>query len=354
MKHLTNTLGTFLGLLIGLVLAAPHSAGAASFTGETLRVQMWPTGPEAEALKKYVIDPFVEETGANIVVEYGHTSASIAKARAQREDPQLDVIFMDDIGVYTLAREGILEELDLSQLSNADDIYPEYVLADGAGIGVTTYVVTILYNHEVLPAAPTSWNDLWDPKYNGQIIVPAANVARALHLSVMAAELNGGGIDNLSPGWPKLEKLKPNVHSFLENRALSGESFKSGEAAMTVDIVAFWKSQIDAGVPVSMADDLEEGFFVFTGAAALVKGGKGNRDLAHAFIDKVLSVEAQRGFVEDNWFGPTNRNVAVSEEASKYVVASPEQVARAITLDQLKLLDLRPEIVEEYTKVFAQ
>ena len=132
----------------------------------------------------------------------------------------------------------------------------------------------------------------------------------------MAAKLNGGGIDNIAPAWPKLEQLKPNVYSFLQNRALSAEDFKSGRAAMTIDLVAFWKPYVEKGVPVAMADNLKEGFFAFTGAAALVKGGKGNRELAYAFIDKVLSVKAQQGFAEDDWFGPTNRNVKVSPQAA--------------------------------------
>src|SRR5258708_4095177 len=126
---MTHLYRIIFGLLFSLSFALPHEVSAASFSGQTLRVQQWPTGPEAEALKKYVIDPFIKETGANIVVEYGHTSASIAKARAQKDDPQLDVILMDDIGVYTLAREGILEKLDLSRLPNAKDVYPNYVIA---------------------------------------------------------------------------------------------------------------------------------------------------------------------------------------------------------------------------------
>lgn len=354
MPHMTLPFRMIVGLLFSLAIAVPDAASAANFSGQTLRMQQWPTGPEAEALKKYVIDPFIKETGANIVVEYGHTSASIAKARAQKDDPQLDLILMDDIGVYTLAREGILEKLDLGRVPNAKDVYSGYILADGMGVGITTYVATVLYSTKLLPASPTSWNDLWDPKYAGKVVVPPANVSRAYLLALVAARLSGGGIDNLAPAWPKLEKLKPNVHSFLENRALSAEAFRSGEVAMTVDLVAFWKAHVESGVPIAMADALKEGFFAFTGAACLVKGGKGSRDVAYAFIDKLLSVDAQRGFAEDNWFGPTNRNVKVSEKAAKYMVTSPEQQARAIPLDQLKMLDLRPEIITQWNRIFAR
>ena len=350
---MTIRLGSVVGIALSLTLAIVHGAMAASFTGQTLRVQQWPTGPEAEALKKYVIDPFIKETGANIVVEYGHTTASIAKIRAQKDDPQLDVVLLDDIGVYTLAREGLLDQLDLSKLENAKYIFPNYVLANSHGIGVTTYIATILYNTKLMATAPTSWNDLWDPKYKGKVVLPPANVARAPLLALMAAKLNGGGIDNMAPAWPKLQELKPNVYSFLENRALSAEDFRSGQAAMTIDLVAFWKPYVEKGVPVAMAGDLKEGFFAFTGAASLVKGGKGNRELAYAFIDKVLSAEAQRGFAEDNWFGPTNRNVKVSLEAAKYMAVTPEQVARAIPLDQLKMLDLRPEIIKQWNTIFV-
>ena len=93
-----------------------------------------------------MVDPFVEETGAQVIVEYGFTSGSIAKVRAQAADPQLDVVLMDDIGVLTVVPENLLQSLDLAKIPNAANVDERFIVADGKGIGFFTYVDTLLYN----------------------------------------------------------------------------------------------------------------------------------------------------------------------------------------------------------------
>jgi putative spermidine/putrescine transport system substrate-binding protein len=342
---------TVIGLALSLVLTS--WASAASFAGQTLRVQTWPTGAEAEAVKTRIVDPFVKATGANVVVEYGHTSQSIAKARAQKNDPQLDVILMDDVGVLTLAREGILDKIDVSRLPHGKDIYPSYFIGDGYGVAITTYMATILYNPKAVATPPTSWNDLWNPAYKGKFILPFTSGSGIYRVALIAAMLNGGGEDNLAPAWPKLRELKPNVHSAVENTALAAEAMRTGEAALTVATVPVWKEFIARGDPLVVAR-LKEGYFSTNGCVALVKGGKGNRDLAYAFMDWTLRPDTQKALAEDTWFGPTNRTVVVSPEAARYMIVTPEQHAKAIPVDLVKMLALRPQIVEEWTKIFSQ
>ena len=82
------------------------------FDGETLRVQFW-AGSEGQTIRSGVVDPFVQKTGAKVVVAEGWTSASIAKLRAEKANPSTSVYLMDDIGVVSTGREGLLEPLDL-------------------------------------------------------------------------------------------------------------------------------------------------------------------------------------------------------------------------------------------------
>lgn len=340
-------------LLTGLMIALAASTDAASFKGQTLRIQVWP-GADALAIQKNVIDPFTKETGATVVVEEGNTSASIAKARAQKNDPQLDVIFLDDIGVLTLLREGILEKLDVARMPHAKEVHPTYIVGDAFGIGIFNYITTILYNNKLVSPAPASWGDLWDPKYNGKVLITPATHTQGLLLTVMAAMLNGGGLDNITPAWAKLQQLKPNVHSLVTNRALGAELLNSGEAVLTVDIPHYYKPYIERNYPIAMTVEMKEGFFSITGSACMVKGGKASRDLAYAFIDRALTAEAQTGMARDLWYGPTNPNAKLTAEEKKFMVHSPEQFARAIKVDRLKLLDLRPIIIEEWNKIMPQ
>ncbi len=343
-----------LALLAALVsLSCP--AWAQPFKGQKLRVQFW-GGSDALAIQKYVVEPFEKETGATVVVEHGNTSASIAKVRAQKADPQLDVVMLDDIGVLTLAREGVLDRLDLAKLPRAKEIHPRYVVADGYGIGMFNYITTILYNDKLVSPPPKSWKDLWDPKYRGKVLVTPVTHTQSLLLTVMAAQLNGGGLDRIEAAWPMLERLKPNVHSLNANRAVGADLLKSGEALLSVEIPYYYKPQIEQGYPIAMTTDLEEGFFSITGSVALVKGGKGSRDLAYAFINRALSADAQLGMARDLWYGPTNVNVSaqLSPRERAFMVSTPAQFEKAIQVDRLRLLELRPTIIDQWNRIFGQ
>ncbi len=179
------------------------------FDGETLRVQFW-AGPEGQTIRSHVVDPFVQKTGAKMVVAEGWTSASIAKIRAEKANPSTSVYLMDDIGVVSAGREGLLEPVDLSRLPNAVDIHPKFFI-EGKGIGFLTYCTGIVYNTSLVKSPPTTWQELWDPKYKGKIAVPPAGAGPALHMAIVAAKINGGSQYNMEPAWDALRALKPNV-----------------------------------------------------------------------------------------------------------------------------------------------
>jgi putative spermidine/putrescine transport system substrate-binding protein len=327
-------------------------ADAAQFDGKTIRVQIW-GGSDGQVIRKYIVDPFTKETGARVVIEEGNTSDSIAKVRAQKNDPQLDVIFCDDIGVLTLEREGVLDKIDLSRMAHAKEIDQIYHVGQGTGIGIFNYITTILYNPQKVQA-PSSWNDLWKPEFKGKVLAPKITDTQGLLFTIMAAKLNGGGIDNLDAAWTKLEAFRPQVHSFIENRALDAEALKSGEAVVAIDIPYYFKPYIERGYPIAMTTDLKEGYFSITGSAALVKGGKGDRDVVYAFIDRALTPEAQAGLAKELWYGPTNPNAKLTPEIEKFLVHTPEQFKKAIQVDRLKLLEKRPEIIEKWNGIMTK
>jgi putative spermidine/putrescine transport system substrate-binding protein len=344
-----------LALSVGLALTAallPGPAEAGQFDGKTIRAQFW-GGSDGLVIRKYIVAPFEKETGAKVVVEEGNTSASIAKVRAQKADPQLDVIFLDDIGVFTLAREGVLDKIELGKMPNAKDIHPTYVIGDQYGIGFFNYIMTLLYNDK-LTKAPTSWEDLWKPEFKGKVLAPKITDTQALLFTVMAARLTGGSVDDLSSAWPKLTAFKPNIHSHIENRALGAEALQSGEALLAIEIPYYFKPYIDRGFPIAMTTDLKEGFFSITGSAALVKGGKGDREVAYALINRALSPEAQAGLAQELWYGPTNPKTKLDPAVAKFTVHTPEQYEKAIQVDRLKLLDKRQDIIQKWNEIMTK
>src|SRR5439155_22995635 len=90
------TAGIAAASLAATVAATPNTVRAQAgkkWAGKTLHVQFW-SGPEGENIIKHVVHPFKAETGAEVGADYGYTSGSIAKLRAQKNDPQIDVFMM--------------------------------------------------------------------------------------------------------------------------------------------------------------------------------------------------------------------------------------------------------------------
>jgi putative spermidine/putrescine transport system substrate-binding protein len=331
------------------VTAQTSGASGRKFEGESLRVQFW-AGPEGQAIRSGVVEPFVQKTAAKLVVTEGWTSVSIAKIRAEKANPSTSVYLMDDVGVITTGREGLLEPLELSRLSNVADIYPKFFV-EGKGIGFFTYVVAIAYNTNIVKTPPASWSILWDPQFKGKVMLPPVGTTNALLMAIMAAMLNGGSQYNMEPAWEALKALKPNLALMETNQALVAELLRTGEVALVAGRNAyFMKSYIEKGYPIGVALNLKEGTFATPGCAVVVKNHPDKRELADAFINEALSAEAQTRMAQALWFGPTNRKVKLGPEIARYVISTPDQWDATIPLNLDNLAARREEWIQKYTR----
>jgi putative spermidine/putrescine transport system substrate-binding protein len=318
------------------------------FDNETLRVQFW-AGSEGQTIRTGVVEPFMQKTGAKVVVAEGWTSASIAKVRAEKANPSTSVYLMDDIGVVATGREGLLEPLDLSRLPNAVDVQPRFFI-EGKGAGFFTAVTGLAYNTELVKTPPTSWQELWDPKYKGKIAIPPAGAGPALHMAIIAAMVNGGSQYNMAPAWDALKALKPNVAVMEQSAAVLAELLRTGEVALVMRTVYLFKPYIEKGYPIGISLAMKEGFFGTPACAAIVKGHPDKREVADAFVNETLSVDAQTRMASLLWFGPTNRKVKVAPEVAKYLVSTQEQWDAIIPVNLDNTSANREDWIQKYTR----
>jgi putative spermidine/putrescine transport system substrate-binding protein len=318
------------------------------FSGQTIRVQFW-SGPEGDNIQRNVVDPFVEETGAEVIVEYGFTSGSIAKVRAQAADPQLDVVLMDDIGVLTVAPDNLLQTLDLEKIPNAANVDERFIVSDGRGIGFFTYVDTLLYNTAAYPSPPTTWRDLWAEDLRNKASVPTSNQTPALHMVIAAAILAGGDQLNPDPGFALLEELRPNIRVLAENTSQIAELMKTGDVELLSWTSYIFRDYMQQGYPIENTFALEEGVFATPACAAIPEGHPGPQEAAEAFVNKCLEPKAQEGMAEGLWFGPTNREAVIPPETAKRVITF-EDLENTIPVDLQHLLDVREDWITRYER----
>lgn len=342
-----------IGVLIALILGPGAVAEAARpFEGEVIRLQVW-GGPEGEMVQKHITKPFEDATGAKVLVESGWTSAAVAKLRAQKNDPQLDVVMFDDIGVVTAGREGLLEPLDLQKIPNAASVPGRFVF-DGKGIGFYIYVNALAYNKAILKDPPKSWRVLWDPRFGKKVILPSIDSTSINKVLIMAALLNGGSQTNIDPGFAAMERLKPNIHSLEKNTAVIAENLRSGEAVIAAWQTAIMKPYIEQGFPVAVTIQLEEGIFGTPGCVSIVKGHRAKRAVIEAFINRALSPEAQQGIARDFWHSPTNRQVTVPPELRQVVLPVDGSPVKLVPVDLDQFYQAKPVWLDRLNKALLQ
>jgi hypothetical protein len=84
----------------------------------------------------------------------------------------------------------------------------------GGPLRVGLIATGIHYNTKKLQEAgipaPTSWNDLWDPRLKGKVAFYAFGIAYSQDFLVLMAKLHGGSEDNIQPGLARIKQLRAN------------------------------------------------------------------------------------------------------------------------------------------------
>ncbi len=306
-------------------------AGAAHAQQKTLYVAGY--GGSVETIfRARVFPPF--EKAHNLTISYvaGNSTDTLAKLQAQKDRPDLDVAIMDDGPMQRALQLGFCAPVKPGP--NYAELYDLARLGKDA---VATGVVGtgIAYNADAFAKAgwapPTGWADLADPKYKGKLATPGIDNTYGLQELIMFARMNGGGIDNIDPGFAFMKKeIAPNMRAFESSPGRMSELFQSGEI-----VAAVWGSSRVAavaatGFPLKFVYPKEGTPALFT-TACVVKGAHDDPD-AQAFVDMLISPEVEAMLAETG-SGPTNRQVKLTPEQAAGLPYGPEQIGKLITFD---------------------
>lgn len=303
----------FVAALAAAVIAGTAAHAAAE---EQLIVSTF-GGSFADDTRTCHIQAFERETGAKVVIRVGNSVQHAATIRAGRGRPGIDVAYLDDSLATQLGNEGLLTPIDADKLTHRAEVVPQ---AFGPGNGYVTFMIgatAIAYNPKVVTTPPTSWNDLFDPKYAGRMALGDITGTSGLHFLLAVNRMRGGTLENTDPGFAALKALVPDAVVLYTQADQVVSLFQRGEV-----VIAPWYpdragSARDAGVPIAMAYPREGA--VGIQPTLVVPKGAPNPALALRYIDTVLSVEGQTCFAEKKYAGPVNTRVQLPERVASIV-----------------------------------
>ena len=266
--------------------------------------------------RKNIVEPFEKATGDTVLLKEGLSSAWLTNAVVNRSAPEIDLLMLPYPDSVRATMQNLAMPLTRSDIPNLKDVAPIwYDQYNGTGVALDYVGYGIAYRKDLVPVAPKSWKDLWNPAYKGKVIIPEIGGWGSWELLVVAARLNGGSEDNMAPAFKALHALRPNLKQFFKSGADIANLLGSGEAwvcAMTTNIPAY--GLIDAGKPVEFIFPTE-GAMVGAASYHIAKNTQ-HADACKKFINFALSKERQEAFCNGVIAGPTNVKAKMNARTS--------------------------------------
>jgi putative spermidine/putrescine transport system substrate-binding protein len=305
-------------------------------------------GSFEKTIRDEVIPAFEMENGVKVEYVAGNSTDTLAKLQAQKGNQQIDVAIVDDGPMYQAIQLGFCGKLD----GLPADLYDAARFKDDRAVGTGLVATGLMYNTKMFAekgwAPPTSWNDLKDPKYRGQLIIPPINNTYGLHALLMLAKMNGGSEANVDAGFKIFEdEINPNVLAYEPSPGKMTELFQSGQAVLAVWGTGRVQSFANTGFPVDFVYPKEGAVTLLTAACPIAKPDAS--PLASSFIRKLLEPKIQLVMLKDYGYGPVLKSVVVPPELGKMAPIG-ERAAKLYTADWSIINDKRQEWTKRWNR----
>jgi iron(III) transport system substrate-binding protein len=273
---------------------APSGSGGSGKDNSDLHLTIYSAVFDDET--QGICERFQEETGiqTDFVVLGG--GEILARVQAEKENPTASVWFGGPCDPFITAKdEGLLLQYESP---NAASIDAKYKDPDNYWTGIYIGYVGFVSNNERLEElgleAPDSWEDLLDPKLQGEIMM-ASPAASSTGYVILASVLQLMGEDE---GFAYMQDLNKNVLQYTERGSGCIASVISGEVAVGIcfchdaimNQLEGYEDLLEVTVP-------SEGTGYETGAMAILADGP-DQEAAKIFYDWALTADCQNMFKE--------------------------------------------------------
>ena len=182
-----------------------------------------------------VLSAFTELTGIEVNYTTYDTNESLyAKLKSGGAD--YDVIIPSDYMIGKMINEGMLEKLNFDNIPNMAKIGEQYKGLDydpndEYSVPYTWGVVGLVYNTTMVDEAPTSWDAMWDEKYENSILMfNNSRDAFAIAAKRLGMSMNPTTVEEVNTIAEELKAQKSLVQAYVMDEVF--DKMDGGEAAL--------------------------------------------------------------------------------------------------------------------------
>lgn len=278
------------------------------------------------------IAAFVErEPTFEVEVFRAPTAELNGRIAAERREGRIgaDLLWMaDPLSMQRYAADGLLREWQPSAI----DMIPDVSRSD-VFWGTHLLEVVAVHGDDVEPA-PSAWNDLADPAYDGAVAIPdPAFAGSAFGALGYFAMTDGFGLDFY-------RRLAENgaVQVNAPTEVLTGVAEGRFDVGMTLSFAA--RDAIESGAPIKMVRPAPGAIAVYSPIGIVV--GSDHAERAEEFVNFLLSAQGQRILADVGGYEPIRDDVE-----------GPARGAPHVSPDWEAAFNRQDELLEEYRTIFG-
>lgn len=290
---------------LGLAVASASLMTAFAVSAEQVNVYSARHYDSDEALYQQ----FTEETGIEVRVLEGDSDQLIERIRREGAASPADVLITVDAGrLWRAESEGIFQPVESNVLTER---LPDYLRhPDGLWFGFSQRMRAIFYNEETVdPSTISSYEDLADPRFEGQICIRSSSNIYNQSLLAMMVDVHGvDGATEWAEGLMNNLARDPQGGDTDQIRGVAAGECDIAVAnhyyyvrLATSDDAADREVADKVGILFPNQDD--RGIHVNVGGAGVVEGAP-NRENAVRLLEFLSSDEAQTQFARGNFEFP--------------------------------------------------
>ncbi|GHB49883.1 putative 2-aminoethylphosphonate ABC transporter substrate-binding protein [Pseudovibrio japonicus] len=211
-----------------------------------------------------------------------------ARILAEADNPQHDLIW--GWAVTAMMDPQVLDLLEPYKAAGSEALANQFRDANDRWFAATGYLGAFCVNTARLEKKglpmPTSWADLQNPAFKGEVLMPDPNSSGTGYLHVNAVLQTKGE----NAGWELLKSVDPNMAQYTSSGSKPCKAARAGEYTVGISLAFTAMKSIEDGYPLAMV--FPKGGVGYELEASGLMASSDNKADAQRFLDWTLSAEA--------------------------------------------------------------
>ena len=260
---------------------------------------VYSAGPDG--LAKNIQDGFEKKTGVKVESFQSTNGKILSRLEAEKDNPAADVVVLASLSsAQGLMKQGLT--LPYKEAKSGDKLFTQWSEKDGNYFSYSLSALGIAYNTKLVKTPPTSLTDLTKEEWKDKVNIPDPSQSGS------AADFVTGYISsNDEAGWNLFNEYKNNGVLMAGANQEALDPVLTGAKSIVVSGVDYMTYSAKAkGEAIDLVYP-KEGTVISARPALILKSSK-NVENAKAFIDYLLSDEAQK-MVSDAYLLPGRTDI---------------------------------------------